>query len=445
MLLSLFTRCQHFFAVTLWSEPPSTPVLQRLFWLMRVLSVSWRGFQLHHGPLRASALTVYTLLSLVPMMAMAFAVATGFGLERVLEKELLAYFSGQQDVLVQVIAFAHNMLANTRTGLIAGVGVIVLFWSVINVLSAIEKSFSAIWGATPRSWPRKITDYLTITLIAPLFLIIAGSATVYATTQVQALSSQLGLEYLASPVISLGIHLVPVVMLWIVFTLLYIIMPNTEVRLSSALPAALLAGSAFQAMQVAYITFQIVMTGYNAIYGSFAALPLFLIWLNLSWHIVLFGAELTYAFQTTALTGPVIHARNLSHRQIKILALALASRAIHRFRQGQAPQSPDQLGQALGMPPALAHYLAGLLVRAQIFSQLHDPGSTNRLVQPACDIAQLRIAHIMLALDSVGHNSALLLDEPTLKSLDSVLHTLEQTMECSHNNTLLTQLSGENS
>ncbi|GAB1410354.1 YihY/virulence factor BrkB family protein [Desulfovibrionales bacterium] len=440
MSFSFFSRCQHFFTITLWKEPPSTPFVQRLFWLLRVFTLSWRGFQANNGPLRAAALTVYTLLSLVPLAAMAFAVATGFGLERLLENELLAYFSGQHDVLVQVIAFARNMLANTRTGLIAGVGVIVLFWSVLSVLSAIEKSFNQIWGAPSRSWPRKITDYLTITLVVPLFLVIAGSATVFATTQVLALSAHLGLDQMASPLVSAGVRLMPVLILWAVFTLLYIIMPNTEVRLSNALPAALLTGSAFQAMQVVYITFQIVMTGYNAIYGSFAALPLFLLWLKLSWHIVLFGAELTYAFQTTARTGPVIFAQNLSQRQIKLLALTLTAHVAQRFERAESPQTPQDIAQVLGLPAGLVQSLIDLLVRAKILSRLDGPTPTTRAVQPACNTARLRASDVVLALDTTGSAPILQPDIPALQGLDALLQALEQSMISSWANKPITQL-----
>lgn len=436
MKRQLIHRCRHFFSTTLWQNTTGKPIYGTLIQGIRIACLAARGFKVHHGSLRASALTFYTLLSLVPVMAMAFGVAKGFGFERLLEKELLKYFSSQQEVIIQLIDFARNMLDNTKGGLIAGVGIFVLFLSVIKVLSNIEESFNHIWQAPPRSWPRKVSDYLSITIIAPLFLIISGSATVYAVSQVMALSSQVGLEKLASPAMSLGLILAPYFILWILFTLLYLIMPNTKIRISSVLPAALLTGSMYQFMQIAYVKFQITMTSYNAIYGSFAALPLFLIWLNLSWYIVLFGAEIAYATQNSNKLDSWQENQNISPRQIKFLAVAMASQAAYIFQQGLSPHTPQQLGQILEIPAGLSLSLANLLVQAQILSRLDD-GSTSYPVQPARDISTLRITQVLAALDTVGHTFSLTGPESRLASLEGILQNLEHDLESSTANELL--------
>lgn len=204
---------------------------------------------------------------------MAFGVAKGFGFEQLLEKELLKHFAAQQEVILQIIEFARNMLDNTKGGLIAGIGVAVLFWSVIKVLGKIEDNFNQIWSVSSRSLVRKFTDYLSMMIIGPVLLIMSGSVTVFIASQVSAISSQVGLEDVATPAISLGLSLAPYVLLWLLFTVIYMIMPNTRVHFGSAFLAAVLAGSAYQFLQIGYVKFQIYVTSYNAIYGSFAALP----------------------------------------------------------------------------------------------------------------------------------------------------------------------------
>lgn len=438
--MSISKSVEHFFSTTIWQNPPGGP-RRLMIRTLRILYLAVRGFQDHHGPLRASALTFYSLLSLVPLVAMAFGVAKGFGFERLLEKELLAHFAAQQEVISQVITFARNMLDNTKGGLIAGVGVLVLFWTVTKVLSNIEESFNHIWGATPRSWLRKLTDYLTITILAPLLLITAGSATVFVASQVSALSSQVGLEDVVNPAVSLGLGLAPYMLLWFLFTLIYMIMPNTRVYFTSALPAAILAGTAYQAVQMTYVKFQITMTSYNAIYGSFAALPLFLIWLNLSWHIVLIGAEIAHALQHCDRHDHTGGGRKTSFRQTRILALAVCAHVARLFQHGHPAPSVDTCAQNLNLSPALIEHVVEMLVQGRILSRIQGDDNESVGLQPARDVSTLTMAQVMAALDNCGHNDALSADAlAPAASGDALLH-LEQAMASSTANMLVIDIA----
>ncbi|WP_054692847.1 YihY/virulence factor BrkB family protein [Desulfosarcina cetonica] len=237
-----------FFTRTLWSLRRDQLSLIRWMGvrLLRTLILSVQGFSRHQGTLRASALTFFTLLSLVPVAAMAFGIAKGFGFERRLQQELMESFSAQQEVVQQVITFAQNMLDNTKGGMIAGIGVVVLFWAVIKVLSNIENAFNHIWGVRSRHPIRKLSDYLTIMLICPLLVIMSGSLTVYITSQVSAISGRFHLLQMVGPAIYLGLKLLPFTLIWILFTLVYLIMPNTRVRFDGALLAGVIAGTAYQ-------------------------------------------------------------------------------------------------------------------------------------------------------------------------------------------------------
>lgn len=205
----------------------------RSFWLeqFRVILLAFRGFNEDQCQLRASALTFYSLLSIVPVVAMAFGIAKGFGLETLLEKQLYARLPGQEEIIGQIVAFAHSFLENTRGGVIAGIGIVVLFWTVIKVLGNIEKSFNGIWGIKKqRSISRKFSDYLSIMLICPVLLIVSSSATVLIASQVTLIMEKISLLGFLSPAIMFLLNFLPYLVLWALFTFIYIFMPNVKVK-----------------------------------------------------------------------------------------------------------------------------------------------------------------------------------------------------------------------
>ncbi|HTZ38664.1 MAG TPA: YihY/virulence factor BrkB family protein, partial [Syntrophales bacterium] len=265
---------------------------------LRILLAASSAFQEHRCQLRASALTFYSLLSIVPVVAMAFGIAKGFEFEKILQEKILERFQGQEEVLQEVFGFANAMLENTKGGLVAGVGVMLLFWTIIKVLGNIENSFNDIWSVRQeRTLARKITDYLSIMLVAPVLLVLSGSATVFVTTQMAAITQKFDVLGIFAPVIVIFLEITPFVTMWVLFAFLYIFMPNRHVDRKSGLIAGVIAGSVYVVMQMIYVKFQVGVTSYNAIYGSFAALPLFLTWLQLSWLIVLAGAEISCIHQ----------------------------------------------------------------------------------------------------------------------------------------------------
>lgn len=406
--------------------------------MLRTLILAYEGFQQHHGSLRASALTFYSLLSLVPLAAMAFGIAKGFGFEQLLEKELLLHFEAQKDVVTQVITFARNMLNNTKGGLIAGIGVAVLFWTVMKVLGNIEDNFNHIWAVTSRSLQRKLSDYLAIMIVGPLLLIMSSSVTVFIAAQVTAISSRIGMRGILDPAVSLGLTLAPYVLIWTLFALLYLIMPNTRVRGGSALLAAIVAGSAYQILQIGYVKFQINVTSYNAIYGSFAALPLFLLWLNASWHIVLVGAEIACAFQSSTDRGRPVSCRSMSMAQTRLHALAICHHVVRRFHLGEPRQTEKQIASELKISEMETRYLTDLLMRGQILSCVKEEDDMREpLLQPAQDTANLTVMKVIEALDQVDANPDMQSDPSKIEPLALCMLELRVLLESAPTNLLL--------
>ncbi len=371
--------------------------------LLRVLVVAVREFFSDQCMLRASALTFYTLLSVVPILAIIFGIAKGFGLEKILEKELMQQMAGQEEVLERILAFARNMLEETEGGLIAGVGVAVMLWSAIKVLGQIEAALNAMWDlARPRSWARRFSDYLAIMLLAPLLFLAAGSSSVFVRTQFDAIAGRFEIVGLLGPVVIYGLKLTPIVLVWALFTLVYMVMPNTRVPFFAAAIGAAVGGLLYQMAQLIYIDLQVGVAKQNAIYGSFAALPLFLAWIQVSWIIVLFGAELCYAVQHRRDICIAGGRRTLTPAEKKLIGLRIVRKTIERFTVGEPALTARQLALACGIPLPLVQGTAAVLLEAGILTETSIQGAGEPGLQPGMDIQLLTLQRVSDALESAG-------------------------------------------
>ncbi|MHC4182649.1 MAG: YihY/virulence factor BrkB family protein [Planctomycetota bacterium] len=405
---------------------------------LRIVLLALRGFNEHKCRLRASALTFYSLLSVVPVVAMAFGVAKGFGFEKIFEKQLLEKFPGQEEVLVQVVNFAHSLLEETKGGMIAGIGVAVLFWIVIKLLSNIERSFNDIWGIKKqRSIGRKSSDYLSIMLICPFLVIMSSSITVFITTQIAHITERFALLGVFSPLIFFMLKLLPYCVIWGAFAFIYIFMPNTKVNFKSGFIAGAIAGTGYQVAQLAYINFQVGVAQYNAIYGSFAALPLFLIWLQISWLIVLFGAEISFTLQNIDTHEFETDCLRVSSSFKKLLSLQTAHLLIKNFSNGYKPLTAIQISHTLDIPIRLVSQILYELVESGIASGIKTEEYAEFAYQPARTINVLSIKYIIDALEQRGIDNIPVAQTKELKTLSETLQTFSDTIEKSPANRLL--------
>lgn len=408
---------------------------------LRIILLSIRGFVSDRCFYRASALTFYTLLSIVPVAAMLFGIAKGFGFEKMLEQELYQQFSGQREVVEKIVEFAQSLLESTKGGLIAGIGLVVLFWAVIKVLSHIEASLNEIWQITEhRSWGRKFSDYLAVMLISPLLILLSGSATVFITTQVTAITARIKLLGLISPLIFLSLKLIPYMLIWILFTVIYILMPNTKVKLKAGAVAGIIAGTMYQVVQWLYISFQVGTAKYNAIYGSFAALPLFLMWVQISWWVVLFGAELSFANQNVATYEYEPDCLNISRAYKKLLTLQVAHLLVRNFSGCTTALTDLQISQQLGIPIRLLHLILDDLVQSGLFVQSRTDQDRQFGYQPACDINRLTIKYVLDAIEQSGTDSIPVVKTKEFEALSQALKKFSDAMENHPANRLLKEI-----
>ena len=369
--------------------------------LLRMFMLTIRGFQTDRCTLRASGLTFLTVLSIVPVLALLFGIAKGFGMEKVLQEKLLAAMQGQEETAQRIIEFAHSQLEKTQGGLVAGIGLLILLYAVLKTLTQIEASFNDIWHIKrPRSIMRKVADYLAVVIIGPMLLIIASSATVIAATHLR--DFLLGFSFLEplAILVLLVLKLLPYATIWLLFTFMYIFVPNTRVKFTSALTAGIIAGTVFVLFQSLYIQAQVGLTRFSPIYGSFAALPLFLVWLQLSWIVVLFGAELAFAHQNAHLYEFESEVVSASPRFKTLIALWITHFLVRRMEAGEGTMSSDEIADALDLPVRLVNESVADLVAANVLIETQNGKSLGYF--PARDPELITPAFVISALQSTG-------------------------------------------
>lgn len=409
--------------------------------LLRIFLISFSQFSSDKCSLRASALTFYSLLSIVPVLAMSFGIAKGFGLEKLLREKLLENIQGQQEVLTRIITFAETMLENTKGGLVAGVGVALLLWSVIQVLGNIESSFNDIWGIKKqRSLGRKFADYLSLMLIVPVLYVVASSATVFAASQITTFTQKIAFLGAVAPLITLGLKVIPFLLFGGLLTYLYIAMPNGKIHFKSALLGGIVAGALYQIVQWVYIRFQVGVSSAGAIYGSFAALPLFLIWLQTSWRIVLYGAELAFSHQNEQTFEFEQDCLSASYQTRKLLSLRIAQLCVSRFTPGLAPLSAEEIAAQLEMPVRLTRDLLFRLTAAGILTIAQGESERDRLYQPARDVGNMTVQFVIEQIEKAGSSDVPVAQTPELESLRGALAAFECTLRKSPENKLLKDL-----
>ena len=249
---------------------------------------------------KASALTYSTLLAIVPILAVVFAIARGFGYSIYIEVWFRDLLSSQPQAAEVIIEWVNSYLVHTQRGVFLGIGLIFMLYTVLMLVNNIEETFNEIWQVNnSRSIYRSFTNYLAAFFLFPIFIVLTTGFSIVLTTVVSSMPDVLGL----GTVVSLLLDLLPYILLSFLFFGLYVSMPNTHVEWRCAVVPGIIAGVGIQWLQLFYVHSQIWVTGYNAIYGSFAALPLFMLWVQISWTICLFGAELTRTNQNLKRLG----------------------------------------------------------------------------------------------------------------------------------------------
>lgn len=451
-----------FLSYDIWRQNPETLSSKKniLYDTTKTVILTVRNVQEMDMGASARSLTYRTVLSIVPLLAVIFAIARGFGFQNLMESSLFNFILGNvpatekvvsdvsQDVDNHLVIVADAMDTDTLTqaadtthslsgevlkiemqevtaeskirqftnllfqlidnsleeakggGLFAGIGILLFLYTIIILFADIENNLNKIWQVPKqRSMARKVINYLAFVLLMPIFFILVNALNFISYPQ----SNTLKIIYILYPLVPRLLNIVPFVIIVLLFTLLYLFVPNTRVRFSNALIAGVVAGTAFHFFQMLYLSGQLWITRYNAIYGTFAAIPLLLLWIQMSWFIALIGAELSFAAQNVRKFSFEKETRNISRRYRDFFTLVIASEIVYRFREEMPPLTADQLSLRCKVPVRLTNDILQELLALKMVSVTPSTGDERMLAfQPAFDINQMTVNRLIAALDERG-------------------------------------------
>ncbi len=387
------------------SEHEFSPLKATFIKSLKIVLLALHGFMRDLCPLRASALTLYTLLAVVPVIAMLFGIAKGFGLEKMLEQQLLEQIPHQDTTVLKLIDFAQNLLEKTQGEVVAGIGVIMLLWSVTSMIGNIEDSFNYIWKISKgRPLNRKLSDYISFMLLGLFLLILSSSITVFLKTKITGLSTAIALPQFGEGLLLGALSLSPLLLMIGLFSITFIFMPNHKVNTGAGIIAAVVTGIMYHVLQSLYLGLQIGVSNYNAIYGSLAALPLFVIWVQIGWMIVLFGCQI--AFYTQNYSG-YRHNHSFSAFSFtlkKIVALHVTALIVNNFVHLSKPLTADAIASGLQISKAVVQSLLDFLTASHIVIRLKTEDGDD-VYLPATDTNKLTVAFVINAMEQCGRNN----------------------------------------
>ena len=377
-----------------WSSPKNTFGVR----MVKTLNLTVTSFFDRDLQTRAASLTFNTLLALVPALALIFAIGRGFGLQDLLRDQLFTYFPAQKEAIETSVTFVDSYLDQSSQGIFVGVGIVVLLYTLISLLDCIEESFNQIWGIKKdRSIYQKFTDYIAICLLIPILMICSAGVSIFLSTVFQ---TNVHIPFL-TPIINVLLELFPLILVWLAFSLSFLLIPNTKVTFKYAAISGAVSAVAFQILELLFLNGQIYVTKYNAIYGSFAFLPLLLVWLQFSWLILLAGGTLTYSLQNVFAYNYMANPSQVSTQYMRKVAVIVSAIVVGRFVRDEKPLTCNQLARQYNLPMRLVSSIADELHSLGIFNyvKLDDD---NEGIAPAYDVSHLSAGTLLKKLDTYG-------------------------------------------
>lgn len=368
--------------------------------LIKTINLTVQAFLNRDLQIKSMAITYQTIFAMVPALALLLAISKGFGFQEIVEKELYTYFPSQSKALGTALGFVDSYLAEASSGILVGVGLIVLLWTLISLLSNIEDAFNNIWDIrSSRNTIQKIKDYIAIFLLIPILMILSSGISLFMSSTVLA---AVPFKFL-TPMVNAIMELVPLVLTWGAFTLCFWLIPNTKVEFKFAAISGAFCALAFDVLQLLFLNGQIYVSKYNAIYGSFAFLPLMLIWLQLSWLLLLSGCGLTYSLQNVFSYNFFGNLTSVAESYFRKVLLVVAAVVYRRFHLGLPAPTRDMLSTTYGLPIRLVSNISDRLQKAGLIqmNESHDEKDNPGLI-PTTDTDRIMVKDVITRVESAG-------------------------------------------
>lgn len=377
-----------------WREPRNTFKVR----VIKTLNLSVVAFLDRGLQSKSMALTYSTVLGIVPVLALLFAIARGFGFQNLIQKEIFTQFPAQQKALETALTFVDSYIKSTSQGLFVGIGLIFLLWTLVSLLSSVEDVFNNIWEIKrDRSIYQKVTDYIAICLLVPILMACSAGINIFMSTMVEG-DTPLAI---LSPVVDLVLEISPFILSWFAITLSYFLIPNTKVNFKYAAIAGAFAALGIEIVQLLFVNGQIYVSKYNAIYGSFAFLPLLLIWLQLSWLILLCGCVLAHSMQNIFGYNYLGDVGNVSHKYLREITIAVMAIIIKRFDEGKPPLTRNEISTLYNLPMSIISRIIMRLHNAHlVYDVTLDNGDFG--IIPAVDNDKYTVGNFFSCIDTMG-------------------------------------------
>lgn len=402
-MIDFFSRTYTFFRDDIWrtSESELTKIQRIGYRLAKTIILAIRGFIKDRLNIRASALTYSIVFAIIPLLALIIAIGKGLGVEKMIEDSLNQSFVAQSDIAPTIMQFVQRYLATTQGGLFIGIGLVILLWSVLNLFMQVENAFNTIWQVRkPRNAMNMFTTYFSTVLVIPIIIVFTSGLSIFVSSAV----SQTYVYQVLSPVLRFFVKLIPYALNCTIFTVMYKAVPNTRVQFKHALVAGIIAGFAFQAFQMLYINGQVYLSRYNVVYGSFAAIPLLLLWLQISCLIVLLGAEISYVSQNLQYFEYELDSIKISPRYKKFLTLFITYVIVKQLENKQSPLSAEEISRHYKIPIRLVQQIIQSLIDISVLAEIANEQSKSKEKHfiPAVDINQLTVKLVTDRLNEFG-------------------------------------------
>lgn len=368
--------------------------------VIKTINLSVRSFLNADLQMRAGYLTYQTILAIVPALALVFAIGRGFGFQNILQSQLFNSFPAQKEALSRAFDFVDSYLAQSSEGIFLGVGILFLLWTLVSLITSVEDSFNKIWSVkNGRTIWRKLTDYTAIVLILPILMICSNGILMLMSSTIERML-HIGI---LTPIFKWLLDLLSLALVWLFFAGSYLLIPNTKVKFKSAMIAGIMAGTAYSVLQWLFLSGQIYVTRYNAIYGSFAFLPLLLIWLQLVWVITLAGGVICFSSQNIFEFSFTSDVNRISDNYRWRLTVAVMTVAVDRFNREETPLTPHEIAVEYGLPITLVTAASNKLIEAGLLQRvIVRQNEDEAAVAPAIEPSKITLGTMLERLGAIG-------------------------------------------
>ena len=395
-------RIRKFIQYDLWRQSHidiHAPKKRLLYRLLQILILVGRGFKHQVLVVRANSLTFALIFAFIPMMALIYAVARGFGFEEMVSELLTGSFLAEANIAPVLLEWVERYLETARDGLFVGIGLIVLIWAVYAFFNMLENSFNSIWNVKKtRSFGRRLTNYVMTLLLVPILVVVTSGISIFLnSTEVLAPVLQA-----IEPIRKFMLRFIPFVATSAVFIWIFMAIPNTKVKFSSAIIPGVVMGLLYQVVQALSMFLVVLFARMSIVYGAFSVIPLVLIWLNITCWLLLIGAELAFAIQNNDLFAYERDIENMSRRYKDYVMLYLLSVIVRRFEQGTSPQTAKQMAEDNQLPIRLVQQLLSRLEETSIVRRVYVEKEEEEAFVPAMDTRMITVEMVIGRISAQG-------------------------------------------